>query len=502
MKKSNVILQAAIASALLAMVGSANAGTISAANTVFASQNFRSTNGTAVTITPGAVTYSTSSSLTVNPSTHLYFVMRLTSGTFNATPAVATFTLAGTTAGAAAAGAAPGLVVTRSADNSTLLLDFTTQTGATTLLGLGAMTWTPAANAIATDNAAMSVPGATVSATTVLTLSTVSAANLQSTVALPTSVDLPSATGAIATSTSAIAGSVSALSTYTNKIDLTATPVATDYSLRVVGTNDGMALGAVTFTTTTGRKQIDGTTDYTLEADSTNATSTATITATPGTGQAWPIGATLWTDITSTGCIIANKLAETAAVTLTTSTTAKTFAVTAGNLTSGTAINVCMSRDTTATTAAARSAITPITATLTGATVPVAADAPVTVTGTGYPVTYNGSQTDVRNYVPAAATGYNTFVRVINTGSVSAAISAARIDPTTGTAGTSCTLGTLAAGAARNFTPTEIEATACLGAFASTDRPRLRITAPTNGMEVQTFLALPSGDITDMTGAQ
>jgi len=112
----------------------------------------------------------------------------------------------------------------------------------------------------------------------------------------------------------------------------------------------------------------------------------------------------------------------------------------------------------------------------------------------------NGASYDVRNYVPAGAVGYVTYIRVINTGSLSASVSAAQVNETTGVAGVAGVLGTVAAGAAVNYTSTQVET--AVGAVAATARPRIRITAPTNGLEVQTFLAQPNGTISDMTGAQ
>jgi len=66
---------------------------------------------------------------------------------------------------------------------------------------------------------------------------------MNSTNALATTLDAPLPTTAIATSATTITATVSALPTYTNKIDLMATPVASNYT-----TLNMMALGSVNFT--------------------------------------------------------------------------------------------------------------------------------------------------------------------------------------------------------------------------------------------------------------
>jgi hypothetical protein len=120
---------------------------------------------------------------------------------------------------------------------------------------------------------------------------------------------------------------------------------------------------------------------------------------------------------------------------------------------------------------------------------------------TGFALDYNGSQVDVRNYVPAAVTGWTTIVRVINTGTVAAKVSGAVIDETTGAVGTAGTLVTsLAAGAAATLNSTDIEA--ALGPIGSAARPRIRITAPTNTMDVQTYVFNPNGNFSIIHGKE
>lgn len=96
----------------------------------------------------------------------------------------------------------------------------------------------------------------------------------------------------------------------------------------------------------------------------------------------------------------------------------------------------------------------------------------------------NGGTVYIRNYVPAAFTGYVDAVRIINVGQVSASVQVARIDPVTGLPGTPATLpgGAIAAGGATNYPNTVIEAAlggASATQFFANDRPRLVFTANT-----------------------
>lgn len=496
MNKRNVIIKAAVASALLAMGNVASAGTLTAANTSFAVQNFGASFAATTAVVPGTISYSFSSATNVNPGAIIYFVVRLAGAKFNAAPANTTLTFAGyVPAAGASSTTSAGYVGTLSSDSTTLQVALTNGT-ATANLGLGAFTYTPGAGDIV-GVGGLATAASTITATVAVTTASTSAAGMDSSNTMVTTVDSPTPTATMATSANAITGVVSSLPTYTNKIDLTATPVASDYSLRAVGVNDGMALGSVTFTTSTGKKNLGGAVDYTLESDSGTATSTATITVTPGSGQAFPVGSVVSYDVVSSGCIAGNQQGALAAITTATASTAKTLTVTAANVTTAIPIYVCMTKPSASNTAA------PITVTISGSTVPGTGvtNAAVTASGSGYAVVYNGSQIDIRNYVPVAVTGYTNYLRVINTGSISAAVTAAVIDEVTGVVGTAGTLiTTLAAGAAKTLSPTEVEA--AIGTQPASARPRIRITAPTNGMNVQNFLFTPNGSFTEAGNAQ
>ena len=129
----------------------------------------------------------------------------------------------------------------------------------------------------------------------------------------------------------------------------------------------------------------------------------------------------------------------------------------------------------------------------------------VTITQSGFnSAASNSSKADVRTYVPsaAAASGYTSFVRVINTGSIATEVSVAVVDALTGAVGAPGLLAdSLAAGAAATFTSTQIEAV--VGPIAANLRPRLRLLASAGAtLEGQSFLLQPGGAFNEVSGAQ
>ncbi len=114
----------------------------------------------------------------------------------------------------------------------------------------------------------------------------------------------------------------------------------------------------------------------------------------------------------------------------------------------------------------------------------------------------SGTSINVRTFVPSAAAAYASVLRIINTGSTASPVTVARIDPLTGAVGTPGTLHTaLPAGAASSYTASQIEA--ALGRpLASSDRPRIQVSAPASTLDVQSFLAQPTGGFTEVSGAQ
>lgn len=112
-----------------------------------------------------------------------------------------------------------------------------------------------------------------------------------------------------------------------------------------------------------------------------------------------------------------------------------------------------------------------------------------------------GTTVDVRSYVPAAAGGYASYVRVINGGDAATPVTVALIDAATGTVGPARLLAaSLPGGAARTFSSAEIEA--ALGQpVPAHSRPRLRIQGGNNDLRVQSFLLQPGGAFNEVSEA-
>jgi len=144
-----------------------------------------------------------------------------------------------------------------------------------------------------------------------------------------------------------------------------------------------------------------------------------------------------------------------------------------------------------------------IVATLNSST--AAAATAVTATGNLYPLNSNGGTVIVREYVPAgaAATGYQSFIRVINTGSIPSFISFAFIDDTLGgTAGAAgTTSAAVPAGGAITMTSAQIEALSGIkGPSSAGARPRVQVTAATN-ITVQSYLYNAAANVfTEVSG--
>jgi len=75
----------------------------------------------------------------------------------------------------------------------------------------------------------------------------------------------------------------------------------------------------------------------------------------------------------------------------------------------------------------------------------------------GYALTTNGQTKDVSRYIPVAAIGYTSFVRVINTGTVDAAVTGQFVNEDGTTSASGVIVATLKAGGSKTLTSTEIE---------------------------------------------
>lgn len=498
MKKVSAVCAAVAA---LFAVG-ANAGTLIpavAGGTKVAIENFGTGTDATTTVVTGALTYNTATATVVNANAPVIWVLRLTNGKFARDVAAAEFTFAG---GALGGAGQPTFSQIRSADNSTVQITITPP--ASTNIGLGALVYTPAAGAFNDVKGALGTVGGTVSLTAVMSTVPMAAApaGLNSTVALINGVDGAVPTETIAVGARAITPLVSSLSdettAYTNKINVAITPPGSDYT-----TAGNIVLGSVRFTAVAGVRLASNAADYTLEQAGNEHT--ASIVVTPGSGQAFPVGAVLRLN-SSTNCAVGTAVgAALAAITSATSTTAKTLPVAAAELTSGSRLYVCQSAPSEGNAAA------PMTASITATATPgVASQVATTTTGSGYPLVYNGAVVDTNAYWPGSLSqfGYQIFTRIINTGTTDTTIQGALIPQNTGVAGAYQTLplpaalhpgNVLKAGASVTLSNTSLDTVFGLTSANSADRPRLRVTGTTSALRVQTFMQSANGVITELS---
>jgi len=412
----------------------------------------------------------------------------LTGGKFAAAPAVSTLKFAGAACSTQAVAANALCVVTRSTDRSTIKVAVTTAAAYT--LGLGAFDYTPAAGDIDAVNTTLGTAGGKVSASIGFTSANPSAIEASDTQA---TLDTPLASGDLLVAVQAITPSVAATSS-TTKIDLTLTPAASDYAA-TAGTAVGrVTLGSFKFTSLSSnlpKQRADVTKNYLVTAGSADTTNTGvSVVLTPTAGQSFPVGAVLSLN-SAVDCLVGTDDANDVPVTITSAnaSTAKTITTTTAII-NNSDVFVCMTKPSTGNTAA------PIQVSI-AATVAAGStnDKIATTSGNGYNLTFNGASVDVSSYWPGglAPLGYNGYVRVTNTGSVAAAVTAQHINPATGAlSGTSAVIVTsLAAGQSVVLSTATIDAT--VGAAPSgLGVGRLRITAPTNALRVQSLLQVGS----------
>ena len=483
MKKLNLIC----ASIAVLCATAASAGTLTTAvpnGTIFATENFGgSTSAATDAIVPGAITYSMTNITAVNSGATVYFTVRLTGGKFNAAPGFAAFSFAGLSCGngfGAAAAGVPGCTVALSTDKTTLLVAVRTAESYT--LGLGAFTYTPAAGNINSVNTSLAAAEGTVSATIGLTTSAPAAyefADAQGT------VDSPLATAVIAKAKVAITGAVEATSSVV-KIDLTAAGGAgTAFTAEAGGK---APLGDVRFKNVSGTQNVRaGNADYTLANNNGGANTGVVVTVTPGAGEKFPEGSTfvLNTNVNcGGGTDLATTVAPAGAVTVANAATARTLTTTVP-VVDDTPVFVCLGAPAAGKTA------TPLTVTLSATVTPnTTTDLIASVTGTGYALGYNGSSVDVLTYWPGKldAFNYKGYLRITNTGSVPANVSLAHVGVDDGVIGTpKVIIASLLPGQSKLMSTKAIDD--IVGPNPSNlESGRARVTAPTNGLRVQSLL--------------
>lgn len=491
MTKRNAVIRTLVASAVLAVIGSAQAGSITTTARIVANEAF----GSAIaqpTVAAGAISlpslayaFNTPGGIVVNPSGSVKVVFTLAGGTFDAT---------GTFAAASNVTLSAGISTftpTVSVSGTTATVTLTNGTAGNLTIGIGG-TVTLTSSATAALYRVIGVTKGTNVTVTGKALNGFDDSVLEAVTAASDAVTFADAVTA-----------ASVASTATTKISLSTTPTP------------GTALTSGTLVSFGGVKLTNGSgTQVKLDnagaADTDIVMSTATAYTLGGTftigkasgsfTQAMTVG--MFTDET---CLvpIAGALTQTNAPagTITSATTTVSLVYTglaAAELAAG--VYACGNYGPAT---GVFNSLTPTIAFTYNKFSTSYTDETVAAFN-GYALATNGQVKDVRSYIPAAATGYTSFVRIINTGSIAAAVTGQFVNANGTLGATSGTLVTsLAAGGSVTLTSAQVEAAIGGTAPAATDRPRLRITAPTSGLDAQSFiLTNANSNFSDATGAQ
>lgn len=523
MKQRNLVLHTAVAAALLSLFGSVQATTTSTLTTapVFARELLLGStpNATALTI-PAANAIKVVANVAIPANSTVYVYVKLSGASISTIPSViptganttvrqadgsggsaagATLTLSALSLGSSTATSNPGAV---GAGVDYVVFQLNTNSD---VIGVGGTIATVgvAVPLVLNNAAALLVAPITVTGSVGIGAP---ASRFGALAASASNYDATSASVSIATQAQGITFAAAA-STNAGKIDLTSIPVATLFDASAVNTN---TINLGTMTATNGATVLaDGASAYTIASQVTAATTlTGTVTAPAGffaplgtTGQLW-LQASGCTAAGGTGAASGSALAGSPSTVFTTAAlaAAATSVSLVGTATPTTAIpyNICMGISKTI----AASAGTPTLAgTLVHAT--TAVDSNETVAANLYSLGLNGSQRDVRSYIPASTVGYTSFVRVINSGVIAAPVSGQWIYEN-GTSGTAAVLiASHPAGGAVTLNSVQIEAALGAPSVIGNNRPRLRLTAPTTALEAQSFfLTNANGNFSDVSGAQ
>lgn len=491
MMKRNVAIRTLVASAVLAVVGSAHANSITVTTRTVANEAF----GSAIvqpTVAAGAIslptlqyTFNTPGGIVVNDSGSVKVVFTLAGGTADT---VGLFAAANNVV---LSGGISAFTPTVAVSGSTLTITLTNSSGGNLTIGIGA-----SASLVSTAaNAQYRVIGVTKGSNVTVTGQALNGAD---------SSVLEGATGAsTAIGFADAVTAASTASTSTAKINLNTTP--TPGTALVTGTK--VSFGGVKFTNTTGT-QVKLDNAGAADADITDATASAyaftgTFTVGKASGAFTP-GMTLgiFTDETcATAVTTAGAQVNTPTGAISTSTTSISMpytALSAAQLDAG----VYLCGDYSAVSAGTVFQEFTPTLAFTYDKASASYTDEVVSAFNGYALTTNGQTKDVRTYVPVAEPGYTSFIRVINSGTVDAAVTGRFVNEDGSTSGAGVVIATLKAGGSKTLTSTEIE-TAIGTAPAAAARPRLRLTAPTSDLQVQSFiLTNGNGNFSDATGAQ
>lgn len=510
MKSNKSVLQAAVAGAVLLMAAGAQAGTIGTTTQNYATEIF-GTGSNTISIKPLGINYQFGVPVAANQTMYVYIT--LSNGGQFAVPAAADLVCTDATNATITATAAAN--VATSATNIPGVV-YTINTGTHGFNTNSTCNYSPAAASISGLTSSLSTAGGTVSATWT------NAASL-STSAVPATGVIDAAgthSGVILTSSPAIQGAVVSSSAFvangvTGVNETQRIVVPTEKTFTVPGatlSNTNLAtevnLGAVVFTNSPSAPLDAAGVQYTIagEASGLKGTVTGSFVA-AGTVNLFKVA----------NCTTAPAAGGTGVVTA----SSATFTGVTTPLTTA-PYYVCYTPGGAAVVPATTPSAT-FTLTKTAAT-----DIADVATGTLYPLVLNGISREVRSYIPAAATGYTSFIRLINSTANAAAITgqfayqdgtASTPAPITFSINGAAASSTLPAGGSITLTSTQIEAslgapTAAQGGAAA--RPRLIITAPVadipgNGAELTGFgsieaqsfiLTNANGNFSDATGAQ
>lgn len=507
MVKNNMFFRTVVASAALAVMGVASAGTVTTATRNVAQEAF----GTAVIATTAVAasgvtyTFATPGGIVINPGGTIYVSFTATGGTLGQTAGLSLFVPNNTGANSQLNTSTVALTAGK------VIVTLTNSGTANAVLGVGASLSVGTAAAAVNQATNVAAGTGTLVVTNALSLGSgtkVTFSGQAGTGATGTAeLEAASAAADLVTSSMAVTAAAVASSSFatpeTKKINLTSTPTAGTNLIDAVSAISSVStLGSITFTDGTVANQL------VLTAAAEVPVNTASTTAFDGTTSydlslvsgAFTAGTVFSLASTANcGTAVASTQTNTPVSTLVTAATTAVNLSTVIGARPVTAVPVylCATYPTTA-------AITPARLTVSGKLGKFStAYLDKTVAATPlYNLATNGKVVDVRSYVPLSVTGYTSFIRIINSGAVAAQVTSQFINAD-GTLGASFPLVSLAAAASITMSSTDIQAIMGAPVGGSTARPRLRLSAPTNDLQVQSQLSNnATGVFTDFNGAQ
>ncbi|MDT9001255.1 hypothetical protein RQP53_18395 [Paucibacter sp. APW11] len=509
--KQSKFVKTAIAAAALGLAFGAQAASITG-SAKYAVELFGGTAPqTAITLPALNITASTAIPAGSTVTIHVQYVGGRPAAANNATTATLAGAIVPTWGSTLAASttAAPGTGTPTATTNNADVAVYTLA-ATTTSIGIGGNLLTIPAQTITA--AGLATLGATVTANVSVFVGSVPAVVGG---AVPTTGLLEAASGATTVASSAQGVTLTATAgSSSQKIDVTLAKPSSKFSTSTTasasdtGSASVAQLGTIGFVNGTA-KQADGSTAYTVAQVAADGTVEIVVSAQAGFFAALGTNGSISLNApnanacagavvgTFSSTAFTTAAAAAAATKVTFPATPATIAATVGGTTPA-PYHVCYNIGT-----AGNGLLQPGTASITASLgqSTAAQDSTDTLASTNLlALTNNGATVDVPSYFPAALSqyGYSSYLRVVNKGSVSAPVSIAMIDPATGTAGTAQVIGTIPAGAATTFTGAQVEA--LIGALDKSARPRLRLTAPTAQLQVQSFVQSANGTFTEVSG--